>query len=61
MARSKNMTVSDLLTEIETIVFSGTKVNLDYYIQQNIDAEKADEILEYFKKHKTQTEIKPCA
>ncbi len=49
MARSKNMTVSDLLTEIETIVFSGTKVNLDYYIQQNIDAEKADEILEYFK------------
>ena len=47
--RSKNMTVSDLLTEIETIVFSGTKVNLDYYIQQNIDAEKADEILEYFK------------
>ncbi|MFZ9549453.1 MAG: RecQ family ATP-dependent DNA helicase [Bacteroidia bacterium] len=49
MAKSKNMSLSDLLTEIETIVFSGTKVNLDYYIKQHIDAEKAEEILNYFK------------
>ena len=53
MAKSKNMSLSDLLTEIETIVFSGTKVNLDYYIKQHIDAEKAEEILDYFKNCET--------
>jgi ATP-dependent DNA helicase RecQ len=49
MAKSKNLTLPNLLTEIETIVESGTKVNIDYYIDQIMDEERQDEILEYFK------------
>jgi ATP-dependent DNA helicase RecQ len=53
MARSKNISLPELLTEIETIVESGTKVNINYYIQNNIDEEKQDEVLEYFKESET--------
>ncbi|MCC6371895.1 MAG: DNA helicase RecQ [Bacteroidia bacterium] len=49
MARSKNLTIPNLLTEIETIVESGTKVNINYYIDDIMDEEKQDEIMEYFK------------
>jgi ATP-dependent DNA helicase RecQ len=49
MAKSKNLTIPNLLTEIETIVESGTKVNINYYIDDNMDEEKQDEIMEYFK------------
>jgi ATP-dependent DNA helicase RecQ len=53
MARSKNITLPALLTEIETIVESGTKVNLSYYIDDVMDEEKQDEIMEYFKESET--------
>ena len=46
MAKNKNIKMNDLLTEIETIVTSGTKVNIDYYIDQAIDEDKRDEIYE---------------
>lgn len=49
MAKSKNLKLPELLSEIETIVESGTKVNINYYIEDNIDEEKQEEILEYFK------------
>lgn len=49
MAKSKNLSMSELLTEIETIVESGTKVNLDYFIRNEIDEEKQNEILDYFR------------
>jgi ATP-dependent DNA helicase RecQ len=49
MAKSKNLTLPNLLTEIETIVESGTRVNINYYIEDLMDDEKQDEILEYFK------------
>ncbi len=49
MAKSKNLTLPNLLTEIETIVESGTKVNINYYIDDVMDEEKQDEIMEYFK------------
>jgi ATP-dependent DNA helicase RecQ len=49
MARSKNISLPALLTEIETIVESGTKVNLNYYIDDIMDEEKQDEIMEFFK------------
>lgn len=49
MAKSKNLKLPELLGEIETIVASGTKVNINYYIEENVDEEKQDEILEYFK------------
>jgi ATP-dependent DNA helicase RecQ len=53
MAKSKSLTLPNLLTEIETIVESGTKVNIDYYIDDIMDDEKQDEILEYFKESET--------
>ena len=53
MAKSKNLKLPELLTEIETIVASGTKVNIDYFIEEEIDEEKQDEVLEYFKESKS--------
>jgi ATP-dependent DNA helicase RecQ len=49
MAKSKNLKLPDLLTEIETIVESGTKVNINYFIEEEIDEEKQEEVMAYFK------------
>jgi ATP-dependent DNA helicase RecQ len=48
IAESKGMSFGDMLTEIENICFSGTKLNLDYYIDQVLDEEKQETIFEYF-------------
>jgi ATP-dependent DNA helicase RecQ len=48
IAKSKGKEVDDILTEIEHIVHSGTKVNLDYYINQEIDEADQEEVFEYF-------------
>ena len=48
IASSKGMEYEELITEIETIVASGTKVNLDYYINDIIEEESQEEIFEYF-------------
>ena len=49
IASSKGLDMEELLDEIETIVFSGTKLNLDYYIEQTLDEDIVDEIYDYFK------------
>jgi len=48
IASSKGLGMRELLDEIESIVQSGTKLNLDYYINQVIDEDKQDDIYEYF-------------
>ncbi|MEL7002805.1 MAG: RecQ family ATP-dependent DNA helicase, partial [Bacteroidota bacterium] len=48
IAESKNISFDALLNEIENITDSGTKLNLDYYIDQILDDEKQDDIFEYF-------------
>ena len=48
IAAAKNLTLSDLLTEIERIVASGTKLDIGYYIDEYIDAYHQQEILDYF-------------
>ena len=48
IASAKDLSMNDLLTEIENIVDSGTKVNLDYYINNVIDEDRQDEIYDYF-------------
>lgn len=53
IAISKSMPMDDLLSEIEHICFSGTKLNLDYYIEQVIDEDKQDEIYSYFMSSET--------
>ncbi|MBE9660568.1 DNA helicase RecQ [Mucilaginibacter myungsuensis] len=49
IARSKGLTYEDILKEIETIVNSGTKLNLNYYIDEVIDEDKQDEVYDYFR------------
>lgn len=48
IAEAKKLSMNDLLTEIEHIVSSGTKVNIDYYIDDVVDEDKQDDIYEYF-------------
>ncbi len=49
IADAKNMDLMDLIAEIEAIVHSGTKINIDYYLRQTIDDDKIDDIYEYFR------------
>lgn len=49
IANAKNLEMDELLNEIEAIVNSGTKINLDYYINQVIDEDKQEEIFDYFR------------
>ncbi len=46
IAESKNMDMDELITEIESIVSSGTKLDLSYYIEETIDPEHQEEINE---------------
>ena len=48
IAESKNMKMEELLGEIEQICYSGTKLNLDYYVEQIMDHERQDELYDYF-------------
>jgi ATP-dependent DNA helicase RecQ len=48
IARSQGISMTDLVEEIEHICYSGTRLNLDYYIQDVVDEDKQDEIYDYF-------------
>jgi ATP-dependent DNA helicase RecQ len=48
IASAKGLEMEELMDEIEGIVFSGTKLNLDYYIEQTLDEDVVDEIYDYF-------------
>ncbi|MFN3839738.1 MAG: DNA helicase RecQ [Cyclobacteriaceae bacterium] len=48
IAEMANLTFEELLTEIENISYSGTKLNLSYYIDQVLDPNKLDDIHDYF-------------
>ena len=49
IAEGKGIDMNDLLKELESIVYSGTRVNIDYHIKQYIDEEHIEEIFAYFK------------
>ncbi|NDC40242.1 MAG: DNA helicase RecQ, partial [Chitinophagia bacterium] len=49
IAKNKGLTIPDLLVEMETIVASGTRLNLDYCLEQELDEDEQDEIFEYFR------------
>ena len=49
IARTKDLDFDELLTEIEGIVNSGTKLDISYYIEQVIDEDKSNDIYLYFK------------
>ena len=48
IAKSQNKKIEELISEIENIVASGTKINIDYHINSIIDEESQKEIYEYF-------------
>ncbi|MBV7528707.1 DNA helicase RecQ [Chitinophaga sp. sic0106] len=49
IAKNKELTIPKLLDEMETIVASGTKLNVDYCLDEELDDYAQDEIMEYFK------------
>jgi ATP-dependent DNA helicase RecQ len=49
IARNKGLTIPDLLIEMETIVASGTRLNLDYCLEQELDEDEQDEIFDFFR------------
>nr|WP_218625284.1 DNA helicase RecQ [Mucilaginibacter sp. dw_454] len=49
IAASKGLTYEEVLKEVETIVNSGTKLNLNYYIDEVIDEDKQEEVFDYFR------------
>lgn len=53
IAKNKDMRIDGLLEEMETIVGSGTKLNLNYAIDEMVDEDEQDEILDYFKSCET--------
>ena len=48
IADSKGIELSELIKELETIVFSGTKLNINYMIDEIFDEDQQDELYDYF-------------
>jgi ATP-dependent DNA helicase RecQ len=53
IAESKGLEIPELLDEVEAIVYSGTKINIDYFLAEIMDSDRVDEIFEYFKTAET--------
>ncbi len=53
LAESKGMSMEELLDEIEAIVYSGTKLNINYFIEAIIEPDAEEEIYEYFQTAET--------
>lgn len=49
IALTKGLDFHELLDEIEAIVYSGTKINIDYFLNEIMDADHIDELIEYFR------------
>ncbi|KFF21746.1 DNA helicase RecQ [Chryseobacterium sp. JM1] len=47
IARAKNLSMTELLKEMESIVYQGTKLNIDYYIEDNFDEDIVDGFMEF--------------
>ena len=48
LAEAKGLEFEELLDEIEAIVYSGTKLNIDYFIDEVVDDDHVDDIYDYF-------------
>lgn len=47
IARAKNLSMQDLLSEMESIVYQGTKLNINYYLKENIDEDIMEDFMEF--------------
>ena len=55
IAAAKGLKMNELINELEVIVNSGTRINLDYYINEILDDERQDEIYDYFREAETES------
>ncbi|MCM1255758.1 MAG: DNA helicase RecQ [Duncaniella sp.] len=53
IAIAKGLEFSELLDDIEAIVYAGTKINIDYYIDEIMDEDSQEELFDYFKESET--------
>jgi len=53
LAESKGMDFEEMLSEVEAIVYAGTKINIDYFLNEIMDRDSIDEIYSYFKQTET--------
>lgn len=53
IALSKGLDMNELLDEMEAIVYSGTKINVDYFLSEIMEPDHVDEIFDYFKTAET--------
>ncbi len=53
IAKSNDLSMPDLMEELDGIVNSGTKLKIDYYLQKNIDEYVRDTVIDYFKEAET--------
>ena len=53
IATAQNIGFDELLDEVEAIVYSGTKINIDYFLEEVIDDDRVDEIYDYFAESET--------
>ena len=53
IAQTKGLEFSELLDEIEAIVYSGTKINIDYFLNEIMDEDHVEDIYLYFKESET--------
>ncbi len=53
IAEAKGIEFDDLLGEVEAIVYSGTKLNIDYFLEEVMDEDHVDDIYEYFRESET--------
>ncbi|MCD8207388.1 MAG: DNA helicase RecQ [Bacteroidales bacterium] len=61
IAKEKDMEMDELLTEIEKIVRSGFKLDINYYIRENIDDDVVEDIFDYFKEDAESDSIEEAA
>ncbi len=48
IARSKGLEMEEVLDEIEAIVYSGTKININYFLEEVMEEDKIEDIFDYF-------------
>lgn len=53
IANAKGIEFEELLDEVEAIVYSGTKLNIDYFLEEVMDEDRIDDIYDYFKESDT--------
>lgn len=61
IARAKNLTMDELLSEMESVVYQGTKLNIDYYIEENIDEDLVKEFMDFMSESESDSMKVLCA